>query len=270
METVQHRDAHKLLTIIAAEQKKQTNELTYQKAAKLMGRPAGHARAVAQMCDLLDAAAALAGVPLLALVAVRDSSGEINKMAWKKEYGPRRDAIIKKSKEHNFTDRDFALISTALNDLGDRGNRKAWQYVWRLYPDDLLYLRLTETYSVPISDAINDLVSDSDPGTDRPDKAASVVVSYARDPKVRAAVLVRAKGHCEYCSKPGFQKADGSRYLECHHIIALAKDGADRLTNVIALCPNDHREAHFGQRADQIEREMIEIVRQKQNVSADS
>jgi predicted HNH restriction endonuclease len=53
---------------------------------------------------------------------------------------------------------------------------------------------------------------------------------------------------------------NGERYLECHHIIALAKDGADRLTNVIALCPNDHREAHFGKRRKKLEVEMIQKI----------
>jgi hypothetical protein len=34
------------------------------------------------------------------------------------------------------------------------------------------------------------------------------------------------------------------------------QDGADRLTNVIARCPNDPREAHFGKRCEEIERKM--------------
>lgn len=75
--------------------------------------------------------------------------------------------------------------------------------------------------------------------------------------KVRAAVLERANGKCEFCGKLGFMKTDGTRYLESHHVITLAADGADRLTNVIALCPDDHREAHFGARSDEIEREMM-------------
>ena len=69
--------------------------------------------------------------------------------------------------------------------------------------------------------------------------------------------MKRAEGMCELCGKVGFLKADGTRYLESHHVIALAEDGEDRLTNVIALCPNDHREAHFGERSTEIERQMI-------------
>jgi len=52
-------------------------------------------------------------------------------------------------------------------------------------------------------------------------------------------------------------KPDGKRYLETHHIIALAAEGADRVTNVIGLCPNDHREAHFGERRQTLEEQMI-------------
>jgi hypothetical protein len=49
--------------------------------------------------------------------------------------------------------------------------------------------------------------------------------------------------------------------LESHHVIALANDGEDGLTNVIALCPNDHREAHFGERRNEIEAQMIEKLK---------
>lgn len=74
---------------------------------------------------------------------------------------------------------------------------------------------------------------------------------------MRDAVLLRAKGKCEFCDEPGFMKRDGTRYLEAQQIISLANDGADEPYNVIALCPNDHRKAHFDERAEEIEREMI-------------
>jgi hypothetical protein len=211
------------------------------------------------MCDLLDAAACLAGVPLLALVAVREKSGEINPKAWKKEYGPRRDAIIKRSLDHQFLPDDFTAISRALDDLGKRGNVSAWRYVQHLYPGDLLYRKLIGAYTDTDtgSNAVDDL------GTDTPDRAKSETWSYVRDSGVREAVLRRANGRCEFCGRPGFMKPDGTRYLECHLIISLAKDGADRKSNVIALCPHDRREAHFGVRAEELEREMIMRLRQQ-------
>jgi predicted restriction endonuclease len=100
-------------------------------------------------------------------------------------------------------------------------------------------------------DVINDI------GADTPERSKTEVWSYARDQKVREAVLERSRGKCEFCGKLGFAKPDGARYLEAHHVSALANDGEDRLTNVIALCPNDHREAHFGERRKQIGRDMM-------------
>jgi hypothetical protein len=261
MASIQHQEAKKLLRIISA---KNWNNKSYWDAAKAMGRvpPQDHSRAIAQMCDLLDAAACLAGVPLFALVAVRERTGEINPKAWKKEFGPRRDAIIKRSLEHHFSLADFDAISYALDDLGERGNIKAWKYIAGLYPGDLLFRRVTGDYTDAKSNAIEDL------GTDNPARTKSEIWSYPRDPKVRDAVLQRAKGKCEYCGVLGFLKPDGTRYLESHHIIALAKEGADRLTNVVALCPNDHREAHYGERCGEIEAEMIQKLKDMALIAA--
>ena len=69
---------------------------------------------------------------------------------------------------------------------------------------------------------------------------------YVRDARVRDAALLRAAGCCEYCGAPGFVRADGAIYLETHHIVPLHEGGPDKVTNVICLCPNHHREAHFG------------------------
>jgi 5-methylcytosine-specific restriction enzyme A len=78
---------------------------------------------------------------------------------------------------------------------------------------------------------------------------------FVRDQQVRKNVIKRAKGRCEHCGELGFRKADGSHYIEAHHIISLAKQGPDTLENVIAVCPNHHREAHFGEGWEQLETE---------------
>jgi hypothetical protein len=252
---IQNEDARKLLGIIASAVKSD-RLLTYKSAAQMLGRfpPESHSRAVAQMCDLLDAAAALAGVPLLALVAVRINSGEINPKAWR-ENAKRRKAIIEKSKSHEFTNSDFNAISGALKKLEGMGNRASWKYVRKQIPRDELFHCLADPDPAAEIDAIDDM------GSDAPDRAKTTGWVYARDPQVRAAVMKRAKGRCELCGELGFKKSDGSPYLESHHIIALAKDGADRMTNVIALCPNDHREAHFGERGAELEKEMVAKVK---------
>ncbi len=70
---------------------------------------------------------------------------------------------------------------------------------------------------------------------------------YQRSADVRAYVLARAKGICQGCDHPApFMRADGSPYLEPHHIRRASDGGPDDPRFVIALCPNCHRRVHFG------------------------
>lgn len=82
----------------------------------------------------------------------------------------------------------------------------------------------------------------------KPDKIKIVSTGYFRNPDVITEVLLRANGVCERCKKPApFNRTkDGTPYLEVHHKIYLADDGDDSVDNAEALCPNCHREAHFG------------------------
>ena len=72
---------------------------------------------------------------------------------------------------------------------------------------------------------------------------------YKRSRMVRDYVVHRASGRCEYCREQGFLMANGSRYIEAHHILGLGANGPDTVANVIGLCPGHHREAHFGEKA---------------------
>jgi 5-methylcytosine-specific restriction protein A len=103
-------------------------------------------------------------------------------------------------------------------------------------------------------------VDKPDIGTDTPGKASSEYNIYLRDDAVRQAVLNRANGKCEYCGRHTFKVDSGKYYLETHHIIALSKEGKDRISNVIALCPEDHRRAHYATNRLEVEKKMIEIV----------
>ena len=110
------------------------------------------------------------------------------------------------------------------------------------------------------ADAIEDL-NEIPLGVEEPEKSSRTSTSYARDPKVRAYVIARAKGACEFCGEKGFLMVGGMNYyLEAHHVIALANDGKDTPTNVIALCPKHHREAHFGINRKEIEAEMMRLL----------
>lgn len=74
--------------------------------------------------------------------------------------------------------------------------------------------------------------------------------AYIRNPDVVAEVLFRANGKCEQCKSPApfVREKDGSPYLEVHHVIQLSKGGDDSVENALALCPNCHRECHYGKK----------------------
>jgi 5-methylcytosine-specific restriction endonuclease McrA len=74
---------------------------------------------------------------------------------------------------------------------------------------------------------------------------SSVRLYRARSQAIRLYVLRRANGSCEHCRRDApFVRADGSPYLEPHHITRLADDGPDHPAKVIGLCPNCHCRAH--------------------------
>ena len=82
-------------------------------------------------------------------------------------------------------------------------------------------------------------------GKSNPVAGRVVVLKYDRCPKVAAWVLEHARGICERCKKPApFIGLVGLPFLETHHICFLAEGGPDIVENVVALCPNCHRECH--------------------------
>ena len=82
----------------------------------------------------------------------------------------------------------------------------------------------------------------------RPAQIQVIARAFIRNPDVVAEVLYRANGICENCCQPApfVRRTDSSPYLEVHHRTPLAENGDDTLENAIALCPNCHRQAHFG------------------------
>lgn len=90
-----------------------------------------------------------------------------------------------------------------------------------------------------------------------PSRHSSISEVYDRDPKVRQKALARSNGRCEFCGDTGFKRPDGTSYLETHHVIPRSENGKDIVQNVAVLCPNHHREAHFGARAGEIREELL-------------
>ena len=70
---------------------------------------------------------------------------------------------------------------------------------------------------------------------------------FARD---RAEVLKeyirrRAQGVCEGCRCNAPFASKRGPFLECHHVHRMADGGPDHPENVVGLCPNCHRRAHY-------------------------
>lgn len=142
--------------------------------------------------------------------------------------------------------------------LKPRSTSGGWSYVKPLpkwvgtLPITAVEKELNEQLDVAVS------VSLSDEGAVRerrlaaapklPESVQIVSKGFKRNSDVVASVLVRANGLCEKCGNEApFKRAkDGTPYLEVHHEIMLSEGGEDTVENAIAVCPNCHRELHFG------------------------
>jgi hypothetical protein len=182
-----------------------------------------------------------------------NSDGKVTNPALNKIFGPPIDEKSDNLDLYKAIDEEFNNYCKHNNITPDSipNPRKYW-----LTPDVYLFKTIIKSNDQKDQDdALDDI------GADHPGTQAYAGVRYSRDPAIRAKVMIRAGGVCEYCNRRGFVRDNDEPYLECHHIIALAKDGADRMTNVVALCPNDHREAHFGKRRHKLEKEMIRNIK---------
>lgn len=68
------------------------------------------------------------------------------------------------------------------------------------------------------------------------------------------AIKAAHKGRCQICvalGRPGgaFTKLNGETYAEAHHVVPVSTLQAGALShlNIMVLCPNHHRQAHYGQ-----------------------
>jgi 5-methylcytosine-specific restriction protein A len=87
-----------------------------------------------------------------------------------------------------------------------------------------------------------------------PKKTLTEIERTERSGLVAAIVKERAAGVCQLCNKPApFYNKKGEPYLECHHIIWIAKGGPDEVDNAVALCPNCHRKMHSLDEAADVE-----------------
>lgn len=86
-------------------------------------------------------------------------------------------------------------------------------------------------------------------GVAQPTASYSQVTNYERDPAVKAWIISQADGICECCEQTApFITESGVPFLEVHHLKRLADGGSDTVANAVAICPNCHRELHYGTR----------------------
>ena len=70
---------------------------------------------------------------------------------------------------------------------------------------------------------------------------------YERSRIIRDYALARANGACECCGeKAPFKTPGGVPFLEVHHLRRVSDGGPDAPNRVTAVCPNCHRELHYG------------------------
>lgn len=105
---------------------------------------------------------------------------------------------------------------------------------------------------IPSGDAefVEALTSKKPEGIRVPKSTVSEVAQYQRDPAVKGWVLQQARGKCDCCGCAApFLDMEGVPFLEVHHVLQMAEGGSDTITNAVALCPNCHRELHYGANA---------------------
>jgi 5-methylcytosine-specific restriction enzyme A len=87
-----------------------------------------------------------------------------------------------------------------------------------------------------------------------------------RSQAIKQYALLRAMGKCENCLKEApFITASGVPFLEVHHIFSLADDGPDTPENVAAICPNCHKESHFGIDKRNLNDNLYQAILSKEN-----
>jgi 5-methylcytosine-specific restriction protein A len=95
----------------------------------------------------------------------------------------------------------------------------------------------------------------------------TVLTEYKeRSIEVKKYALLRANGKCENCGEDApFLNSNNIPFLEVHHIFSLADDGPDHPINVAAICPNCHREAHYGKDKQTLKDKLAQKIIEKEN-----
>lgn len=98
----------------------------------------------------------------------------------------------------------------------------------------------------------------------QPDNRMVTIARHVRSQIVVAYALLRANGVCECCQTKAPFRRKNSRlpYLEVHHIDRLSDGGLDAPDRVAAICPNCHRNIHFGEDGAEINNQLRSRIKQ--------
>lgn len=99
------------------------------------------------------------------------------------------------------------------------------------------------------------------------DKPNTIVLTEYRNRsiQIKKYALLRAEGKCENCGNDApFVNVDNIPFLEVHHIFSLADNGPDHPVNVAAICPNCHKEAHYGKNSEILKESLSSKIIEKE------
>jgi 5-methylcytosine-specific restriction protein A len=100
----------------------------------------------------------------------------------------------------------------------------------------------------------------------KPPDESSHAANY-RSAAVRSYILRRADGQCEACERPApFNTPADLPYLELHYLRSPSDGGPDHPEWVAGLCPNCHRQAHYGADRQEFNQQLREIILGKENL----
>jgi len=80
-----------------------------------------------------------------------------------------------------------------------------------------------------------------------PKSYRSTKTVFNRREETKNYALSRADGKCKACREAAPFYSKKGPFLEVHHVNELSDNGPDTPNNVIALCPNCHRRAHYSE-----------------------
>ncbi len=78
------------------------------------------------------------------------------------------------------------------------------------------------------------------------ERRAALGRRFVRNSQFVMEVLRKANGMCAGCERGSFKTPAGNMFLEVHHKQWLREGGPDHTNNMVALCPNCHRQEHHG------------------------